>query len=419
MPARLVLAVLLAALLLVPTAALAAADPPNAATLIAKDVGQTQATLTATVNPHGAATSVYFDLGTSTDYGVQSAPKDAGAGTEALTVEIPVQGLTAHTTYHFRVVATSPNGTVRGADQTFTTASPPAPAAKPTLAGVGSRDTSRTGTTLVGSVNPKGTATSYHFEYGTSSAYGAVAGQGNAGSGSAAVAVKARIEGLVSGTRYHYRLVATSAAGTTASGDHTVTTKAAPTTATLARPAPVVYARPATVTGTLKGPSVSGVVVRLQGAPFPFTAPFGDLATTKSTSKGAFSFTLPALLQSFQLRVVTDGNPAAVSGVVLLKSAARVGILHVHRHRRSVGLVGRLAPATGQGTISVQRQTASGGWTPLRRTAVGADGRFAVSIARRVTKAITIRVVGIPNDGGAHARGYSRTLVVPAILRRR
>ncbi|MDX6730449.1 MAG: hypothetical protein QOC54_397, partial [Baekduia sp.] len=58
-----------------------AADPPLADTAPAKDVGQTQATLTAKVNPKGSATSVRFDLGTSTAYGLQSTTKDAGAGT--------------------------------------------------------------------------------------------------------------------------------------------------------------------------------------------------------------------------------------------------------------------------------------------------------------------------------------------------
>ena len=40
-------------------------------------------------------------------------------------MEIPVQGLTANTTYHFRVVATSDGGTVQGADATLKTAAVP------------------------------------------------------------------------------------------------------------------------------------------------------------------------------------------------------------------------------------------------------------------------------------------------------
>ena len=61
-----------------PAAPALAADPPLADTGAAKDVGQTQATLTAKVTPRGAATSVRFDLGTSTSYGLQSSSKDIG-----------------------------------------------------------------------------------------------------------------------------------------------------------------------------------------------------------------------------------------------------------------------------------------------------------------------------------------------------
>jgi hypothetical protein len=43
----------------------------------------------AVVDPKGSATSVQFELGTSTSYGLQPASKDAGSGTGVVTVEIP------------------------------------------------------------------------------------------------------------------------------------------------------------------------------------------------------------------------------------------------------------------------------------------------------------------------------------------
>src|SRR3954453_20540649 len=99
-----------------------AADPPLADTGAAKDVGQTQATLVASVTPRGSSTSVRFDLGTSTSYGLQSSSKDIGNGTDAVAVEIGVQSLAPNTTYHFRVVATSDGGTTTGGDATLRTA---------------------------------------------------------------------------------------------------------------------------------------------------------------------------------------------------------------------------------------------------------------------------------------------------------
>jgi Ca2+-binding RTX toxin-like protein len=69
--------------------------------------------------------------------------------------------------------------------------------------------------TLGGLVNPQGAATTYHFEYGTSTAYGSSTPNANAGAGNADQQVSAPISGLRALTSYHYRLVATSAAGTT------------------------------------------------------------------------------------------------------------------------------------------------------------------------------------------------------------
>jgi hypothetical protein len=86
--------------------------------------------------------------------------------------------------------------------------------------------------TLAGTVNPKGSPTSYHFEYGTSTAYGASTADTDAGSGVGAVAVSAGVSGLAPGTTYHYRVVASNAAGVAQGGDQTFTTAAAGTSST-------------------------------------------------------------------------------------------------------------------------------------------------------------------------------------------
>jgi hypothetical protein len=65
-----------------------------------------------------------------------------------------------------------------------------------------------------GSVNPNGTATTYHFDYGTTTGYGQSTAIQNAGSGGSAVAVKAVVGGLTPGTLYHYHLVAQNIGGT-------------------------------------------------------------------------------------------------------------------------------------------------------------------------------------------------------------
>jgi hypothetical protein len=68
---------------------------------------------------------------------------------------------------------------------------------------------------LNGSVNPRGTATSYYFEYGTTTAYGSMmpVSPKAVGSGSTAVKVMESIGGLTGNTTYHYRVIAENASG--------------------------------------------------------------------------------------------------------------------------------------------------------------------------------------------------------------
>jgi hypothetical protein len=82
--------------------------------------------------------------------------------------------------------------------------------------------------TLNGTVNPQAQSTAYHFEYGTTSAYGTSVPvpDGDAGSGSSAVSESANLTGLSASTTYHYRLDATNATGTTNGADQSFTTSA-------------------------------------------------------------------------------------------------------------------------------------------------------------------------------------------------
>jgi hypothetical protein len=397
-----------------------AADPPLASTGAAKDVGQTQATLVATVTPRGSATSVRFDLGTSTTYGLQSASKDIGNGTDAVTVEIPVQSLSANTTYHFRVVATSDGGTVQGADATLkTTAVPPTPARPGASTGV-VRDVGLNAATLTGSVDPNSASTSYKFEYGLTTAYGSSSATQSAGGGTRAVAVSARIGGLTAGKRYHYRIAATNSLGTTRGGDHSFVVASTATSASLSADRDVVtYGGAVRLSGKLGGSKISGVRVRLQTTAFPFTAPFADTGNPLvSNSKGEYAFSLPTVTTTTRALVVVDGIPSFFSNAVTIRSAARTGITSVTRRADGrVTVRGRVIPVTGKAVAALQRQSTKGTWLPLKRARVDSDGHYAITLRARKT-AMTVRTIGLPHDGGAHVSGTSRAVKVAARKRR-
>jgi hypothetical protein len=89
----------------------------------ASSVTQTSATLNATVNPNGQTVSdCHFEYGETTAYGKEvSCSPSPGSGTTPEPVSESVTGLSANTTYHFRIVATNAGGTSEGSDQTFTT----------------------------------------------------------------------------------------------------------------------------------------------------------------------------------------------------------------------------------------------------------------------------------------------------------
>ena len=106
-----------------------------------------------------------------------------------------------------------------------------------------------TSATLAGAANPNGYATTYHFEWGPTTGYGAQAPVSDAavGSDSADHAVTQTLAGLAPSTTYHYRLVATSAAGTAGGADMSFVTPDQPSTLT----GPLV---PPTITTPPPGP---------------------------------------------------------------------------------------------------------------------------------------------------------------------
>lgn len=81
----------------------------------------TTAHLTGRVNPRGLQTTYRFEYGTTTAYGQQTPATDAGAGQALVPVAADITGLQPNTTYHYRLVATSAEGTVEGENRTVTT----------------------------------------------------------------------------------------------------------------------------------------------------------------------------------------------------------------------------------------------------------------------------------------------------------
>jgi hypothetical protein len=82
---------------------------------------QTSATVSGTVNPDGWSTSYYVQYGTTASYGGGTTSQVAGSGTTRVPVSASLSGLTAGTTYHYRIDAANAAGTAYSSEGSFTT----------------------------------------------------------------------------------------------------------------------------------------------------------------------------------------------------------------------------------------------------------------------------------------------------------
>jgi sugar lactone lactonase YvrE len=242
--------------------------PPVAATGTATEVAATSARLNGAVNPEGFETTSLFEYGASGLYGsstpalvVGSEPPSSHDGSGGVSVEVTARlsGLEPNETYHYQLVGTSTlPGSGSGGDQTFKTL-----AALPTVNDQppAASSITRTAAQLSGTVNPKHSETTYHFEDVEEAGYNPVATNpysaggrtlpASAGEGFGDQTVAQQLTSLLAGTTYHYRLSATNQAGTVTGPDHTFTTASGtPPVASTGAPSSVTQTA-ATISGTV------------------------------------------------------------------------------------------------------------------------------------------------------------------------
>src|SRR5262249_14565021 len=213
-------------------------QPAIGATQPATNVTATDATLHGTVNPFGLDTTCVFQYVDDTDFqatgyttatSVNCSPFDVGTGYTPQSVSADISGLTPATTYHFRVVATSADGTVNGGDQMFTTliAGPRRVLSEPASA------FTDPAATLSTSLSPLGLDTTGQFQYVTDASFQATGyasattvpcSPSDVGDSFVPQSASASITGLTPGTTYHFRAVATNADGTVNGDDKTFKT---------------------------------------------------------------------------------------------------------------------------------------------------------------------------------------------------
>ncbi len=224
------------------------------------------------------------------------------------------------------------------------------------------------------------------------------------------------VTGLEPYTLYHFRVVASSSAGTVGSADATFTTRKIPLSLTVtAAPNPVGFGSPLGLSGTLAGTGNTGVEIVLQANPFPYTHGFHDISSPEPTdAAGGFSFPIAGLLQSTQLRAATAAKPVIYSPVV--SELVAVGVtLHVRpaRRRGFVCLYGTVTPAEPGARVAFERLDREHRYVPVSGTTV----RAWASGVSRFTRTVRLRRRGLYRAlvqvaSGAQVSGRSRPVLI-------
>jgi hypothetical protein len=191
----------------------------------------TTATLSATVDPRGGLIRCTFQYATDLRFtnsvevavsGCDSFNPDGGY--QALSRR--VTGLTPNTHYFVRLVVArtfDPSAAAASAPIQFDTDSVP-----PVISDVGAIQVQDTSARLVGTIDPRNSATGYVFQYGTTPALGSSTAPLNIGGGTRLITVSQVVSGLSRDTGYFFRLVATNEFGTTNGTTKTFHTRAVP-----------------------------------------------------------------------------------------------------------------------------------------------------------------------------------------------
>jgi uncharacterized repeat protein (TIGR03803 family) len=186
------------------------AEPLVSATA-ATEIAPTSARLNGTVNARNFDATVIFEYGTDGNSFPNRVPAMPGmvSGNTNMAVNASVAGLVQGQIYFYRIVAANLGGTTVSGQRSFRTLAPPS-----AVVGV-SFGLSTVSARVLGIVNAKGSPTSVGFEYGTDGVRfpNSVAATPPTVSGETNVEVSATLINLVQGTRYHFRVRATSAGG--------------------------------------------------------------------------------------------------------------------------------------------------------------------------------------------------------------
>jgi phosphodiesterase/alkaline phosphatase D-like protein len=356
--------------------------PPDVVTGSPSSVGASTATLNGTVDPNGRETTFYFEYGTSTSYGTKTPARSAGSATTPQSESVGINGLQAGRTYHFRLVASSDAGTSTGKDVSFITSSAPA------VVTADATSVAPTSATLRGSVTPNGLATTWWFEYGTSTSYRWKTSAHSAGSGGKAVSVSAAVSGLQPATTYHFRLVAQNSSGRAYGADRSFSAVGPPSVQTGS--AQSIGPDAAVVTGALdtRGRSTSWWFQYGTSTSYGKSTPARSAGSAAGTQRPSTTLGGLAPATTYHYRLVAKSDAGTTTGADATFTTAGVTLTVATRqvvYGGRITLSGVVPTHNAGEQVTIFSQSYGGGSFLLRSTVLtGPNGTWAFIASPRI-----------------------------------
>jgi hypothetical protein len=262
-----------------PRRVLALSSTPLAAPVVAINPVSTKTGTTATfsgaVDPKGGLVSCAFEYSIDqVSWTEVTAPAcdSLASGGGSQSVSVNATGLVPATHYFVRLAASRPLvANVTSGVKAFDTDGVP-----PVVSNVGAVGVEDTSARLVGTIDPRNSATGYVFEYGTTPALGSATTPVNIGGGTNPVIVSRTVTGLSPNTTYYFRLAATNLSGTTYNGLKTLNTRSDPSPPPDHRAYEMVSPSEKSGGGALSGGKLVTVAENGQAIQFDTTSLFGD-----------------------------------------------------------------------------------------------------------------------------------------------
>lgn len=359
-------------------------SPPTVHTQAASFITANTAQLNGTYDSHGLVGTIGFQYGTTIAYGSTTPLGDMGP--PASTVSFNLTGLNPGTTYHYRVAASDAGGVVSGEDFSFTTTA----LALPTVQTLTASSVTSSSAQLNASYDSHGLVGTIYFQYGTSTAYEKTTAAGDLGP--PAGTAQYPLASLTPGTTYHYRVVATDAAGTSFGLDQTFSTSAngPPQIQTLS--ASDLTSTSAILNGAITPHGQPSAIYFQYGLTSSYSSvtPVGIAPTTPQNIGYAISGLAPNTTYHYRFAAISAGT--VISGIdqtfitptasytVTITPPAEVAL------NRSATFAGHIVPTTSESQITSWSWTFSDGGTATGQSVTHSftGGNFGSATLRTV-----------------------------------